>query len=240
MKEIPILMTTPMVQAIPDGRKTQTRRTKSLSEINKDPDDYLYKGIHPEKKVHIFARLWRGNWVETKHIKCPYGEAGDVLWVRETHYAWGHWTLIKTTEQKSVKKEWHFNDLTLSERMSYLYENCPPDFIQKGRFGLGYFKRPSIFMPKEACRIKLLVKDIRVERLNDISGSDAIAEGIESSHEYGFEDAKLHQYKDYNIGDFECDALGSYYTLWTKINGKDSWNINPWVWVIVFEEIKNK
>jgi len=114
------------------------------------------------------------------------------------------------------------------------------EYIYKATDEHGLLKwKPSIHMPKEACRIKLLIKDIRVERLLDISDSEAKAEGVESSHEYKSEEPYLHQYRDYYNGGFDCDARSSFITLWWEIHGPDSHLENPWLWVIEFENINN-
>ncbi|MCK6650776.1 MAG: hypothetical protein L6Q66_14055, partial [Bacteroidia bacterium] len=145
----PILFSTPMVQGILDDRKTQTRR-ELKDQIN---------GI-AKPGTHI----------------CPYGKVGDVLWVRETHYAYGHWTKITTTETGKV--EWKFADLTIDHGKEYYYETNPPEQVLKRKTGgLGYYRRPSIFMPKEAARIFLEINNERMERLKDISRGDCMSEG---------------------------------------------------------------
>lgn len=81
----PILFSTPMVQSILKNVKNQTRRTKGLENINKNPSIYKYNGVLANNSIkHVFARLWKNNHVETIHIDCPYGQIGDVLWVRES------------------------------------------------------------------------------------------------------------------------------------------------------------
>ena len=95
--------------------------------------------------------------------------------------------------------------------------------------------KPSIFMPKEACRLFLEVTDIRVERLQDISEEDAISEGIERLKP----DGDL-SYKSYAVDYDACVfPIVSYQTLWQKINGKESWDENPFVWVIEFKKLEN-
>jgi hypothetical protein len=96
-----------------------------------------------------------------------------------------------------------------------------------------YRWKPSIFMPKEASRIFLKIKSIRVERLNEISEADAIAEGIE--YVQGIE---KNLYYNYLTLEFGCNAIESFKTLWQKINGRDSWYKNPFVFVYEFERIE--
>ena len=88
-------------------------------------------------------------------------------------------------------------------------------------------------MPRVASRINLLIKDIRVERLQDITEEDAIAEGLEY-----YESEGKRYFTNYVDEPNFLGAVNSYHSLWEKINGKDSWESNPWVWVIDFERIK--
>ncbi|MEO8532833.1 MAG: hypothetical protein ABI441_03750 [Flavobacterium sp.] len=89
--------------------------------------------------------------------------------------------------------------------------------------------KPSIFMPKKAARIFLKVKSVKVERLQDINNSDAIAEGVYEHPDGGFMNYLF-------IAGHVC-AQHSFESLWRKINGRDSWTKNPFVWVIEFERI---
>jgi len=133
----------------------------------------------------------------------PYGAPGDLLWVRET------WRKSSPIEKDQV-------------------------YYRAGTSGATDMKwKPSIFMPKKFCRIWLKNKDIRVERLQDISEEDAIKEGCEIGH--GIDDSSPFFAKD------------AFETLWDSINGhprkdgKDiSWSANPWVWVVDFERVVNK
>ncbi len=216
MKQIPILFSTPMVQAILDGRKTQTRRL-----IKPQPNGALhdvnmgYWSEFPDNLKHAY-------------IKCPYGKPGDVLWVRETYR--------------------HYMELESEKRIvEYAADGAAEQLPLCDGDGFHIFNKdgsekmvpwiPSIHMPKSACRIYLQITDIRVERLQDISEEDAKAEGVLY---YGDESG---DYKDYTYNDVYGDDWGvttakkSFGTLWESINGPESWNANPWVWVISFERI---
>jgi hypothetical protein len=231
--EKPILFSTPMVKAILEGRKTQTRRIIKKQPVWDEDSGYKY---WDNLMFDIHDDL-----LETMYMPdhSPYGEIGHNLWVRETFYAYGHWTLVTNVGEEPVKKQYHFNNLTLSEGKNYFYEDCPPatELICKGRFGLGYFKRPSIFMPKAACRTKLEITNITAERLQDISEEDAIAEGM-ILEEVKIDSLSLgwwYKFGD-NVKRFE-EAKMAYMALWDNINGKQSWDENPWVWVIEFKRL---
>lgn len=197
--ERPILFSTPMVQAILGGRKTQTRRM-----VKKIPSDEI---VSVEKQTNVF---WEFNnnteplkmWT----IKCPYGEIGDILWVRE---AWRPTT-------NSMPIGWPY-DYRATAKEDGVPEEGP--------------WKPSIFMPKEACRISLEIISIRVERLQDISEMDSRAEGVESVN------SPEGYYKNYYKGKGYSTARDSYISLWNKINGNGSWDKNLWVWVIEFKKL---
>lgn len=216
MKERPILFSTPMVRAILEGHKTQTRREikhfGNLYHIDKLLCDWYCSGDPYIQDGQWFWEL-QTDVDDSKHfpLKCPYGQPGDILWVRET---WAH------------------NPWSYLGGCKYVYRSDYESF-PKCEIGTTYPAidkwRPSIFMPKEACRLFLEVTDVRAERLQDISEKDAIAEGIEKN--------KNEVYKDYLSGEFYRHSKQSFLTLWTSINGKGSWESNPFVWVIAFKRI---
>jgi hypothetical protein len=193
----PILMSTPMVQAILEGRKTQTRRIIKIDEGEKiEFDNY-----ETRKCFIIVGKDF------VKPLKCKY-RVGDILWVRETWAKTGD-NFHDDWEREGIyyfKAENPFNEKELHENYPHVK---------------GFPKwRPSIFMPKEASRIFLKLKSIRVEKLNNISGEDAMKEGVEVESMWPL-----------YIGDF----YRSYSKLWDEINGNGSWDKNPWVWVYEFE-----
>lgn len=220
-KQIPILFSAAMVQAILAGRKTMTRRVVKGIAL-----DWLEKdGFTPEFVADPDNGL------------CRYGKVGDVLWVREN---FRKYILFDPTDE----------NLKTDEIIDFAADGEEPIPMIDGD-GFQMFKkdgsekfipyRPSIHMPKKAARIWLEVVSIRVERAHDISEADAISEGIESYTEEG-----RPRYKDYmadasGYGDPAHDypsvgiAVTSFATLWEKINGRESWEANPWVWVVEFK-----
>lgn len=186
-----------MVQAILDGRKTQTRRVvkdKTLQENN---------GKHDEE----FLLLTMKN--------CPYGKVGDVLWVRETF-------------------AYYVDEAGYTHFDKYIYKADNSDVCFRHADGFSTGKsgwKPSIFMPKSACRIFLEITSIRVECLQDISEEDAKAEGVNRTN------AVNEWYFMENVYNTDS-ALIAFERLWQSING--SWNDNPWVWVIEFKQVKTQ
>lgn len=156
MKERPILFSGAMVRAILSGQKTQTRRV-----VNPYPPEersiipYLPSAIVPQQDG-TFAAYTDGR--KAKEFRCPYGQPGDRLWVRETFAAAIYSDGMRFVEYKA--------DRSLSDFDGY-------DDPAGGRW------RPSIHMPRWASRITLEITDVRVERLQDISEADAEAEGVD-------------------------------------------------------------
>jgi hypothetical protein len=221
MKERPILFSGPMVRALLDGSKTQTRRVMKPQPIA----DQRFVGGHyipatkrtPGQELSVLAPY--------VHIACPYGQLGDRLWVRETWYSDDYRVqrgpYLKPTDMDLDEAR---DDGTLIYRASSgdrPYEADQPVW------------RPAIHMPRWASRITLEITRVRVERLQDISEADAIAEGVRPDPTGRPDDdaAAFHR-----IGTVRGDSfpIARYGALWEQINGPGSWDANPWVWVIEF------
>lgn len=222
MKYIPVLYSTPMVLALLEDRKKMTRRTKGLEKVNETPNLWTRSqkfggmaiGPHVGWKYQFWDDTGRGYF----DIKCPYGEPGDVLWVRERVYP------------RYVKGGYHGFRMQYPNEHPYRYYADDPEQSTNGN---GW--KPSIHMPKTACRIFLEVTDVCVERLQEISTADAIAEGIEKLNTYVF--PIYRNYLPVPPSDGFQHAPSSFKSLWYSINGAESWKSNPWVWVISFKRI---
>jgi hypothetical protein len=241
MKQHPILMKGPLVKQSEAGNKTQTRRLKALEEINKNPDRWefvrLYDGYAKFCEKH--------NYTKEVYVKCPYGVPDEILWVRETWRKYCHVDNMGYT---------HFDQ----QIIEYAADNPPMIYLVDGDGAHMYNKdgsekyvpwRPSIHMPKSACRLFLQITDIRVERLQDISEEDAKAEGLAClskdggiTYKYGIPDKDGLPGID-NHGwpwqEWNTKPVEAFKALWGKVNGLDSWQANPWVWVITFKRINN-
>jgi len=159
-KERPIIFGTWAIPKLQDGSKTQTRRTKGLKKINESPNDWVYQGRDLALNHYYF---YHRDYVEHKSgdaqmltIKCPYGQVGDRLWVKENL----RWSKVGTPTRYSA-------------------DDCP--VFRDGETPWVWPFRtevlPSIFMPRWASRITLEITDIRAERLQDISREDVATEG---------------------------------------------------------------
>ena len=202
MKERPILFSAPMVRAILNGTKTQTRRAVKDRHIDSAPPACIFQ------------------WLRER---CTYGQPGDRLWVREAFmhepadYCWEASVSIPCRPAETVYRADHDGDTR----------------------GAGW--KPSIHMPRALSRITLEITGVRVERLQDISDTDCIAEGIERPEDMSKEAVEAMDI--WPIGaERECfNALNQpvhqYRRLWERINGPVSWAANPWVWVIEFRRV---
>jgi len=206
MKHIPILFSTPMVQAILEGRKTQTRRV-----VKPQPET-----VNIETPIPMTEYLDKLKGMEKKGLKtvisgtgghtfpnCPYGQPGDVLWVRET------WQLFSPYGPEDYYFGYKASPGEIGIEASEKYDYAFPDIW-----------KPSIHMPKEACRLLLRVKSVRVERLQEITRGDAMDEGCPFA----------------NMADGP-NPKDWFNNLWQSINGPESWDANPWVWVVEFKRI---
>jgi hypothetical protein len=202
IKERPIIFSAPMVNAILDGRKTQTRRVINPQPTGKGPYKYHstwgdFREI-PQHKGH----------------KSRYGVVGDRLWVRET---------TKEDCSGSVSMNRY-----VADDAPVLYSGCENHELNGSLAQWDYTRpvKPSIFMPRWASRITLEITGIRVERLQDISEEDAIAEGVDGEREAIWRGATWYD-----------KPKRAYRFLFESINGQGSWDANPWVWVIEFKRV---
>lgn len=224
-RERPILFSGPMVRAILDGRKTQTRRI-----VKPQPAGgcrYEINGNH-DKACHISRADGRYSFVPV-HAKtashllpCPHGKPGERLWVRETWRVGGlvfiDWPTPKLT------RRWEREggcDAELSDSIRFAADEYPGEHA--GQY------RPSIHMPRWACRIVLEITDVRVERVQDISDGDALCEGIPVEPVRPGVDVCID-------GEWwPGQPVKHFRSLWQSINGSDSWDANPWVWALTFK-----
>lgn len=194
MKERPILFSGSMVRAILAGQKTQTRR--------------VFKGRKPQFFPSAAGGCW--GWYGERPA-CPYGDVGGKLWVRET---WKPEELECGQDGVRYAADDGFQPIEdTAEAADAWGEAYHSRHFDKWR--------PSIHMPRWACRLLLEVTAVRVERLHDIDNPDAILEGT----------------PDLRTHDNMWDMRQCFRHLWDSINGKRpgcSWQDNPFVWVVTF------
>jgi len=188
-------MSSQMVRAVLDERKFVTRRV-----IKPQPTVKIVGGqemVTHEKVTGDFGSHVFGECL-IKLVGCPFGKVGDKLWVRETFAK------------------------PYAGQTGYIFRADGPEFLdlaeQKHQWGEEATWKPSIFMPKEACRLVLIICTVRVERLQDIDNKEALHEGTDSG---------------------AVDQITAYAKLWDSLNKNREygWDTNPWVWVIGFRRL---
>lgn len=239
--ERPILFSGPMVRAILEGRKTQTIRPITR--------------LHGFGQVHDFQRAdtpgydWAfrdrgGRWNEVDDTRlrqqfCPFGVAGDQLWVRET---------FKDVASGAIKNgtgEIRYGTAYAADA-AVIWKPKPTVVHDLRGFDTGPAQfekrpwRPSIHMPRCASRILLEITDVRAQRLHDLSEADAIAEGCRWVGTDKGRDFYAARYPEPGVKTEVFNPSGAntareaFAALWDSINGTGAWNTNPWVWVITF------
>lgn len=247
--ERPILFSDEMVRAILDGRKTQTRRV-----LTRQPDSSL---DHGKRAVVRFKNtgvdnatrraVWQSDDIHGQPVNafrqgahsvqadvtCPFGSPGVRLWVRET---WRAWAIVGAGD--IVRAEYAADGATIDRRLDDWYV---PLSVSDGKWGR------SIHMPRWASRLTLEVTAVRIERVQEISAADAVAEGqsVEKVLTPGnpLRAAAYARGVDVYNDDGEphpdgpfAGAIQAYAALWDSLNAKRGygWDVNPWVWVIEF------
>ena len=205
MKERPILFSAPMVRAILNGTKTQTRRV-----VKARKDRVIGCDLAPHE---IAGEINSGDYTN-----CPYGQPGDRLWVREA--------TVRVEDHGyigPVYVESEDGRACLAGGLAPAPDDCTEVEPYELRI------RPSIYMPRHFCRIVLEVTGVRAERLRNITEADARAEGIA---EFIGGWACLHDDAPQIAG---ATPQEGFRHLWNRINGPDAWAANPWVWVVSFQ-----
>ncbi len=255
IEERPILFSGPMVRALLEGRKTQTRRVvkfkthpaiayvKGAGKLMKSERCGVfeinpamakrrcitpnYAGLmYPERHPHDKHIAWEDCGLYS--IVCPLGAPGDRLWVRET---WARTlnNILFAADCVDEGPQGNTDDWDWNE-------SCGPNVW-----------RPSIFMRRSLSRIKLEITEVRVERVQSISEADAIAEGIQREDlppdpgmQAGDKTVRPRRMKvAFPKGTIHVKASEAYRELWNSINAKRGfgWDVNPWVWVVSFKRI---
>lgn len=201
MADRPIIFSAPMIRALRAGRKTQTRRILKPEPASSRPREgstLVHEGVDGSD----FHRKVVG------HYRSPYA-VGDRLYVRE---AWAPLDALTHCDPGSR---------ALADRGFYRADESTVD---------GEIARwcPSIHMPRWASRLTLLVTDVRVERLNDMSPADAVAEGIQ--------DLRTPEHSDFGIPGLvnAQHPVRAFWLLWDSIHGEGAWLRNPWIVAVSF------
>ena len=243
MADRPILFSGPMVRALLAGKKTNTRRV-----ANPQPDTVIMRNGKrlPQSLLHVegeaVPRVAHGNVLTEQRAPCA---PGDRLWVREAHQMAnsGGGPVIC---YRADNHRWQppFTGPDFGAGPSFDYEKYPGEYSiwAADLESADHPWRPSIYMPRWCSRITCIVTDVRIERLQDITDDGAAAEGVR------FETADPPFYYVPGVWPHSLTAVGieepggdhavrSFAKYWNLLNAKRSygWDVNPWVFVIVFE-----
>jgi hypothetical protein len=221
-----MLFSRPMVQAIRDGHKTQTRRAWKMPKgCTWYVDEPHFRG---EETGDFCTEEFGGGWWSVDELGCPYGQIGDIFYVKETFFAFGCWVTRYSAQKK--RDEWHFIDMTQEVGREYRYAADEPEAAPTPRARSAtpdWWKRPALFMPRMTSRFAPEIIGRGVERLQEITEADALAEGIvKITDGYGLPDGRHFH---------GTDPRQSYFSLWEFINGAGSVAANPWVHKIEFK-----
>lgn len=222
-KERPILFNGAMVRAILSGQKTVTRRLVKGNQIpsrsKSDSPEHQWIAVvqdHPRWGFAAFGATEQECAAElAMYGGCPYGRKGDRLWVRETFI-----DLCGTGVEHRPDPDGPL------QRYAYAADCRPGSYSDEARKDFGLKYKPSIHMPRAACRILLEITDVRVERLQDISRADIRAEGLQCPPELASDDVSPN-YRDW--------YPAAWRELWESTGG--NWDANPWVWVVEFKRV---
>ena len=214
IKERAILFSAPMVRAILEGRKTVTRRAVRTGFNPKDLEGTLSanecRKLYRELPQHFGASYF-----------CPYGKPGDRMWVRETFI-----------DLRGTVVEHRPDPDGPLQRYAYAADCRPGSHSDEARKDFGLKYKPSIHMPRAACRILLEITDVRVERLQDITEEQAKAEGVRLYSDH----AELGDWWHVEgVETYSADPRKSFELLWSSVGG--DWDANPWVWVVEFKRV---
>jgi len=218
MKERPILFSDRRVRALLSGQQSQTRRIMKSQSFGPVQDNH--EGCYG---IDVMRNHLQGNRVvnlEDLRHHCPYGQPGDKLWVRET------WRGPVVAPEEMVK--YQREPLAFKKSQYCRYQ------ADSGLYGQDDAQPHSgwqagIHMPRWASRIDLRITRLRVEKIQDISDADILAEGVQ------FDNHFLNNF--FTMQKDTVSPKEAYLKAWTQQYGSTSWEVNPWVWVIDFERV---
>lgn len=220
VKERPILFTGEAVQATLAGLKTQFRRAINPEPSIDDAGNLCWDGINFGQDMAgrpnwstLESQLPRGR---TGRVHCPFGKVGDRLWVRESF-----------ADLRGTGIEHRPDPSGPIKRFAFAADTPAGSSADAARKDYGVKWRPSVHMPREACRLILEITGVRVERLQLISETDALAEGIKElngrfTHNGGLTESRT--------------PAAAFARQWDDAGG--TWVSNPWVWVVEYKRVE--
>lgn len=224
-----------MRDAIRDGRKTQTRRVVTPQPTFRHLPPKIACLVVDDRTGHRYYAEDYGDDRYGAPFKCPYGNRGDILLVREPWAVAAGYDHLKPSELRSKAYL----------QTTYLDDNVTINHTNDVVWPIGRARSP-LFMTKLAARLRLEIIDVRAQQVQDISEEDAIAEGVERHpNEHLSKFTGCPAWTDYQIKSplaATMNARGSFRTLWDSINAKRGfgWDSNPWVFAYTFKVLEGR
>lgn len=211
MRERGMIFNAEMVRALLDGRKTQTRRVLTPRQLGLIELAAIGGECYP-----LDSEQQHANSQSYYRQLCPFGDVGDRLWVREAFRVHSKATDVATLVYRA------------SERQSWTQQTRRVPISECNKPVSPEAWTPSLHMPRWASRITLEITGVRVERLSSMTEEDARAEGCMGGHD------SIPGYM------YSATPHEHFHHLWTSIYGEDSWQVNPWVWVVEFKRVEDE
>ena len=228
--EHPILFMGRLVLKILANEKTETRRLSGLQSFNAAPDKYGQPHVSEDPRVWRMRGVYANGEHDGSafHVRCPYGMPGDTLYVREAWAPGDQWTVgyeLKPPRCIRYRADNSARTFEFEDDGDRVPQSEVDQWSDVDRW------KPSIHMPKWASRIRLKVKEIRLERLQQITTAAIRAEGV-----VNYEGCESNQEAE------SWDPTAHFAELWDSANRESGliWNRNPWVWVVEFEKVEVK
>lgn len=239
MKAHPIIMGSDSVAATLKDLKTQTRRVIKIPQKVTHVERVGFTSACPEGLAAVRGRHASGEYGDS-FVKCPYGVVGDHLWVKETYVVESNQHIDSEayypppfTDGRPVNRVAEIVDVADAywEQCHYKATDPNPELVNEHTDEMLGWRSPR-FMPRWASRLTLELLGVRVERLQEISEEDALAEGVASTAIFGHGDTII-------AGEY---ARERFPRVWDALNAKRgySWESNPFVWALTFRRITSQ
>ncbi len=228
---------TKAIAEYPD-REWQTRRLDGLKEINLEPDVWQFDDC-VEGQYYSFSKALKEYSTASIIIKPRY-HVGEVVYIKEAHYAYGHWTQF----YESGKSHWEF--FRHLDAIVYFTDTEWQHALTKPSTKEGWYKRSPLFLPAECARYFIKILDVTPQRLQEITFEDCLAEGVVHTEHWQTVDYKPPEpLRPDDLSNEEADketergwiayTIQAYASLWDSINPKYPWSSNPLDWRYEFK-----
>jgi hypothetical protein len=238
MRERPILFSTPMVRAILEKRKTQTRRIiiwNNHAGVNLNFSGLSLDSSSPGR-FELLGRDGDGRWQERATAKSRYGVPGDRLWVKEAAWVWCR--RIKNGTTPTGRQKFRYVPFAPHHEGNVIYVADHPERPESActEPDMVWRYKHARYMRRDLSRITLEEIELRVQRLHRISEKDACAEGLERFLDTAH---TMQGWKGIPQAPVRISPIAAFCDLWESIHGSGAWQHNPWVEAVTFRRIED-